>query len=118
MRSLEERFSDAITEVKRLGKEPGIEDVDVLRRVLDDLDHELRTTAHEPVERRELSKLSDQARGLLIHAHARARTALDIADAARRRELHALEHPTVLDPDPLPRNAYGHLSAPELDFDR
>ncbi|MEV6432629.1 hypothetical protein [Nocardia sp. NPDC051463] len=59
--SLQERFSAAISAIKRLDSEPSIEVVDALRRVIDDLDHELRTTAHEPVDRFELTKLSDQA---------------------------------------------------------
>jgi hypothetical protein len=95
IRSLQERFSAAITAVTRLDSEPSIEVVDALRRVIDDLDHEPRTTAHEPTDRYELTKLSDQARHVLENAH--ARMALDVAEAARQREIHAIERRSALE---------------------
>lgn len=103
MRSLEKRIGDTIDDLKQLGHAPDtgrIEEiqqhlaelVDEVHRTITEIDHAARSDS--------LLQLSRQAHSLFVDARNRAERAVNIAEAARRRELHALEHPTVLDPDP------------------
>ncbi|MEU2043800.1 hypothetical protein [Nocardia niwae] len=83
-----------------------------VRRTIDEVDSARRDN---------LIQLSRQAHSLFVDARDRAERTVNIAEAARQRELHALEHPTVLDPDPpLKDDAFRGLTGRSAlaDYDR
>lgn len=102
MRSLESRIEDTIDDVKQLGHAPDTARIAEIQEHLAELVDEVRRTitAVDDTRKDNLIQLSRQAHSLFVDARDRAERAVNIAEAARQRELHALEHPTVLDPDP------------------
>ncbi|WP_155980986.1 hypothetical protein [Nocardia sp. CNY236] len=123
MRSLEGRIGDTIDDLKQLGHAPNTERVAEIQEHLAGLVDEVRRTITEvgAARRDNLIQLSRQAHSILVDARDRAERAVNIAGAARQRELHALEHPLVLDPDPLLKDhAFRGLTGRSAlaDFDR
>ncbi|MGY5209995.1 hypothetical protein [Nocardia gipuzkoensis] len=122
MRSLESRIGDTIDDLKQLGHAPDIGRVEEIQEQLAELVTEVRRTINEidvdDTRRDTLIKLSRQAHSLFGDARGRAERAVNIAEAARERELHALEHPTVLDPDPPQKDHQFPRSALADVFDR
>ncbi|WP_067475029.1 hypothetical protein [Nocardia amamiensis] len=124
MRSLESRIGDTIDDLKRLGHAPDTARIGEIQEHLAELVTEVRRTINEvdDTRRYNLIQLSRQAHSLFVDARARAERAVNIADAARQREMHALAHPTVLDPDPLrdhtfPRSALADVFEREHQWD-
>ncbi|WP_194838494.1 hypothetical protein [Nocardia sp. XZ_19_369] len=109
MRSLEERFGDAIDELTRLDRDATTDQIERIGKIIKQLDYELRTQVNDDLQRYELTKLSDRAHALSVDAHDRVHRARTIADAAIVRERYALAHPTVLDAAPPTRNAFTGL---------
>ncbi|MEU2043810.1 hypothetical protein [Nocardia niwae] len=123
MRSLESRIGDTIDDLKQLGHAPDTARVEEIQEHLAELVTEVRRTIDEvdSARRDNLIQLSRQAHSLFVDARDRAERAVNIAEAAHQRELHALEHPTVLDPDPpLKNHAFRGLTGRSAlaDYDR
>ncbi|WP_107661111.1 hypothetical protein [Nocardia suismassiliense] len=113
MPSLKQQFADTIGELRRLGHQPAAKAVAELRERLEQLDHQ-RCTITDRGEHDELSKLGDQARGLLIHAYSRAEVGRSVAKAARDRQIHDVLNPTILSPQ---HDTVPEIEAAELEWD-
>ncbi|WP_431963044.1 hypothetical protein [Nocardia sp. bgisy134] len=80
MRSLEDRFGDAIDELENTNDQPTLERIEQLHRLVDDLDYELQTTTSLGARRYELTKRSRHSHALLADARSRAENAFAITD--------------------------------------
>ncbi|WP_280484452.1 hypothetical protein [Nocardia cyriacigeorgica] len=109
MRSLEDRYRDLIAAAKRLGPEPEPARLADLRDELDLLDYEIRVSVPAGTRYYELNKASKQAHTILTHADSRELRARSIAEVEQAREIHAAQHPTVLDRDPIPGHPFAGL---------
>ncbi|QIS23556.1 hypothetical protein [Nocardia terpenica] len=112
MHSRRARFGDTIAEPKCLGDKPTAPKLDPLRERVEQLDHELKSVA-DRTEHYELSKLSTEANALLISAYQHGKIVLNVALAARTREIHDALHPTIFSPQP----SVPELGLPEIEHE-
>ncbi|WP_431949774.1 hypothetical protein [Nocardia lijiangensis] len=80
MRSLEDRFGDAIDELENLDEQPTLAQIEELHHLIDELDYELQTTTGLGARRYELTKHSRHSHALLADARDRAQNAFAITD--------------------------------------
>ncbi|OXR40272.1 hypothetical protein B7C42_07697 [Nocardia cerradoensis] len=111
MRSQREQYVEVINELDRVGQAPTAAELEPLCERTARLDDEL-TAVTDRGERHELDKLSREANTLLRNAYARGRIALDVADAARAREIHDALYPNHLSPHRLPTNNHPERGGP------
>jgi hypothetical protein len=107
MRSQREQYVEVIDELDRVGPAPTAAELQPLCERTARL-----TTVTDRGERHELDKLSRQANTELRKAYARGRIALDVADAARAREIHDALYPSHLSPHRTPANDHPERSGP------
>lgn len=97
MRSRREQYDEVIGKLARIAEPPTADSLQPLCERVADLDDE-RARVTDRDERSELDKRSELANTLLRGAYERGRIALDVADAARAREIHDALYPNHLSP--------------------
>ncbi|OBA65259.1 hypothetical protein A5780_15730 [Nocardia sp. 852002-20019_SCH5090214] len=111
MRSQREQYVEVIDELAHVGETPTATELKPLCEHTARLDDRLAEVTDRG-ERHELDKLSRQANTLLRRAYARGNFALDVADAARAREIHDALYPNHLSPHRTPANDRPERSGP------
>lgn len=114
MPSLEQRFTDFIESLKRLGREPSLTEVNEADKRLDALNYELRTTVAAGERYDDLVKRGIEAAALIVDARSRAERARNLTQAVADRQRHAVEHPTELSPPSAQLNAFARAAQEQL----